>query len=372
MRVNFFEKELVFLFYYQKLYILMYQYYLLAPSNLMFLSVYNSEECIKKVPSFLEVDINGESYFWEPYTLLGEWEFRKKMGMGSNDKDSKNKNNNFTLWKTEEDNTGKLDEDKQEEDENNSFKKLRKRPEEGELIPAWTVPTWFYYKQKYEIFPLKYDIETYTKSDLILSDSFSTFVHYKEVYTCFFNNLRILSNSFWLLRFLSLYTRHYTQNKVTWIICIPMISKPLQSKEFLSYYKIFLLIPKVYSFLQLLDSEGFCLIYNLLITKNITLFITWISNYLKTLGVKNYKRFLRLLKNFLDSLIIFGLKYNLLHGYQFILRGKLMGGGSTRKKHLIFNTGHFSLSSRKLGFNYKKFIIRTSGGVISGEFRLFF
>ena len=49
-----------------------------------------------------------------------------------------------------------------------------------------------------------------------------------------------------------------------------------------------------------------------------------------------------------------------------------MGTGSTRKKHLVFNLGQFSLSSKQLSFNYEKFIIRTSGGVVSGEFRLFF
>ena len=49
-----------------------------------------------------------------------------------------------------------------------------------------------------------------------------------------------------------------------------------------------------------------------------------------------------------------------------------MGSGSTRKKHLIFNSGQFSLSSKKLSFNYRKFIIKTSGGVISGMFQLFF
>ena len=331
--------------------------------NPVFINIYGGERIF-----LANLAAVSESYFWEPYTVRGEKKFWKDLELKSKTAEGviKKKTKVSTVPEV----------DKEEEAINEASKakvtQKRKRPKEGVPIQAWTVPAWFHYKQKYEVLSLKYDIEVYFRSEVEVRKAFSNLIYYKEIYTYFFKNLRISLNSFWLLRFLSLYTKYYTQNKVTWAVCIPELFTALQSRNFLNYYRIFLSTPKVYTFLQLLKNEGFCLVYTILISKNILLFISWVSSYLKTLGVKNYKRFLRLLKSFLDSLITFGIKYQLLYGYQFILRGKLMGGGGTRKKHLIFNAGHFSLSSKKLSFNYKKFIIKTSGGVISGEFRLFF
>lgn len=361
--INIFKRELIYLAYYQKLYILFYQYCIVMQANSVFINIYEGERVF-----LAKLATISESYFWEPYTVKGEKEFWKSLERRSKTAEEgiKKKTKVSTIPELE----------KKEETTNEASKtkvlQKRRRPKTGEPIPTWTVPTWFHYKQKYEMFSLKYDIEIYFRSEVELRKAFINFIYYKEVYTYFFKNLHISLNSFWLLRFLSLYTKYYTQNRVMWAVCIPELFTALQGRNFLNYYRIFLSTPKVYKFLQLLENEGFCLVYTILISKNILLFISWVSSYLKTLGVKNYKRFLRLLKSFLDSLITFGIKYQLLYGYQFILRGKLMGGGSTRKKHLIFNAGQFSLSSKKLSFNYKKFIIKTSGGVISGEFRLFF
>ena len=363
LEINIFKRELNYLLSYQKLYILFYQYCIVIRTNPLFINIYGGEKIF-----LVKLATTSESYFWEPYTIKGEEELWKSL-----DRKAKTAEEGIKK-KTKVSTIPELD--KKEETTSEASKlKVRQKVKclkTGIPILAWTVPTWFYYKQKYEMLSLKYDIELYFRSEIELRKAFTNLIYYKEVYTYFIKNLHISLNSFWLLRFLSLYTKHYTQNRITWAVCIPELFTALQGRNFLNYYRILLLTPKVYKFLQLLENEGFCIMYTLLINKNILLFISWVSNYLKTLGVKNYKRFLRLLKSFLDALIIFSLKYQLLYGYQFILRGKLMGGGSTRKKHLIFNAGQFSLSSKKLSFNYKKFIIKTGGGIISGEFRLFF
>ena len=371
LNISILKQEFIVLFYFQKLYNLLYQYQLLRCFSTIYISIYRGEW--ESLDSLLggELESLDESYFWELYTVKGEEEFWKSIGIEPKSMMGviKKKIRSYAVLEVDEDEDT---EEKVEESKRIIAKKVRKQPNEEDLIPTWTVPAWLHYKQRYKLFPIEYDLDIYFSTKVEFYKPLFNFLYFKEISIYFLKNLSISLNSFWLLRFLSLYTKYYTQNKVSWVVTIPTVFKSIQNNKFLVYYKIFLLIPRVHKFIELLEDGGFVLLYMLLMGKHTTLFITWVTSYLKTLSIKYYKRFLRLLKNFLDSLVIVGRKYQLIYGYQFIVRGKLMGTGSTRKKHLAFHIGQFSLSSKQLSFNYKKFIIRTSGGVISGEFRLFF
>lgn len=182
-----------------------------------------------------------------------------------------------------------------------------------------------------------------------------------------------LSHSYWILRLLSNYLLGYTQNKVNWLFFKPQLSlKTTEYTKILKEIKQLLGRYKVKAVERLFNAQLNNLVYAFIFLRSITLFITWFIAYIKVLPAKRYKRFLLLIISFLKILIKFGQKFKLLQGFNLCLKGKLMGRGGTRKKKLLYRYGDFSLSQKTLKFNYKKFIIKTSGGVIGGYFNLFF
>ena len=78
------------------------------------------------------------------------------------------------------------------------------------------------------------------------------------------------------------------------------------------------------------------------------------------------------LEMFMKLLVTLGLKYKLVVGFSFFLKGKLLGRGGTRKKKLLYRFQQFTTTTRSIRYNYKQFVLRTSGGVIGGQFNLFF
>ena len=78
--ISILKQEFIVLFYFQKLYNLLYQYQLLRYFSIISISIYRGEW--ERVDSFLgEIESLDESYFWEPYTVKGEEEFWKNIGI---------------------------------------------------------------------------------------------------------------------------------------------------------------------------------------------------------------------------------------------------------------------------------------------------
>jgi hypothetical protein len=59
-------------------------------------------------------------------------------------------------------------------------------------------------------------------------------------------------------------------------------------------------------------------------------------------------------------------------GYSIFFKGKLGRGGGARKKIFFVKSGFNSLSNGTLRFNYKKFILITSSGVLGCCINIFF
>ncbi len=182
-----------------------------------------------------------------------------------------------------------------------------------------------------------------------------------------------LKHTYWLFKFLTLFIQRYTLNKVNWLIFSPQFLAPKgSSARFFRLYPIFLKTLKQKSIVRLFKHNISTLVYTLLFTKSLTIFNKWLINYLKTLQTRRYKRVLMAINIFLKHLIVFGQDFNLLQGFKLMFKGKLLGRGGTRKKKIIYRYGRYSIATKTLKFNSAKFIIRTSGGVIGGEFSLFF
>ena len=148
------KPEFIILFYFQKLYNILYQYQFLKHFSVIAISIYRGEW--EKVDFLLgEPGSLKEFYFWEPYTVHGEEEFWKNIGIEPKSMMGviKKKFKSDAILEVDED-----DEDLEEMVEESKrviAKKVRKQPNEGDLIPTWTVPTWLHYKQRYKLCPAK-------------------------------------------------------------------------------------------------------------------------------------------------------------------------------------------------------------------------
>lgn len=103
-------------------------------------------------------------------------------------------------------------------------------------------------------------------------------------------------------------------------------------------------------------------------TKDLDLFLKVLLKTMNSMHYKNHRRFLYYLKLFITKSMNFYFEVLKFEGFFFYLKGKISGGGNSKKKHYVVKHGKYSLTNKMLKLKFKKGLIHTKTGVMGYKF----
>ncbi len=173
------------------------------------------------------------------------------------------------------------------------------------------------------------------------------FLHFNFFYDYFFKKYFMQKTSNLITFFFNKIFINIDEINFFYLLLLKSFKKFYIYKNNIYLYKISLIV--------LLNFFFFC---------DCSIFLSWIKQLVEGFDLKSHKFIFNFVGFFLNFFFRYFFYYFKIKGYFFSIKGKISGGGNTKKKKIFYKNGSYNLGSNFFLSSYKKSNLNTFSGVL--------